>query len=70
MLVLSRHEDQRIFVGPDICITLVKVDRGKVRLGIDAPVGLLILREELAPPDWIAAHARQQEPPCEPSSAG
>lgn len=49
MLVLSRKLWERIYVGPDIVIQVVEVDRGKVRLGISAPRDLEILREELVP---------------------
>jgi len=47
MLVLSRKQSQRIVIGPHIRITVVKVERNQVRLGIDAPQGLVVLREEI-----------------------
>jgi len=47
MLVLSRKQSQRIVIGRDIRITVVKVERNHVRLGIDAPQGVVVLREEL-----------------------
>ena len=47
MLVLSRKQSQQIVIGPDIRITVVKLDRNQVRLGIEAPRGMTILREEL-----------------------
>ena len=48
MLVLARKIGQKIFIGDDIEITVVSVTaRGEVRLGIEAPSNLLILREEL-----------------------
>ncbi len=47
MLVLSRKRFERILIGPDIRITIVKVDRSQVRLGIEAPPDHAILREEL-----------------------
>ena len=47
MLVLTRKLSQQIMVGRDIRITVVKVERNQVRLGIDAPQGVAILREEL-----------------------
>jgi carbon storage regulator len=47
MLVLTRKQSQQIVIGPDIRITIVKLDRNQVRLGIDAPPGMTILREEL-----------------------
>lgn len=47
MLVLSRKLSQRFRVGPDIQITIVKIDRNSVRIGIEAPDGVRICREEL-----------------------
>ncbi len=49
MLVLSRKLGERIFIGEDIVITLVDIDRGKVRIGIQAPRDVPIYREELLP---------------------
>ncbi|OHB78422.1 MAG: carbon storage regulator [Planctomycetes bacterium RBG_16_64_10] len=49
MLVLSRRESQRIKLGSSIVVTVVRVSGDKVRLGIDAPSDVLILREELDP---------------------
>jgi carbon storage regulator CsrA len=34
-------------IGPDIKITVVKVDRNQVRIGIEAPADVTILRDEL-----------------------
>ncbi|MFI5461097.1 MAG: carbon storage regulator [Isosphaerales bacterium] len=47
MLVLSRRQSQQIVIGRDIRITVVKVERDQVRIGIDAPKGVIVLREEL-----------------------
>jgi carbon storage regulator len=47
MLVLSRKTSQQIMIGHDIVITVVKIDRSQVRLGIEAPAGVPILRHEL-----------------------
>jgi len=59
MLVLSRKESQRVRLGKDIVLTIVRVSGDKVRLGIEAPSDLLILREELdsgqSPPTKAAA---------------
>jgi carbon storage regulator len=51
MLVLSRKRGERILLGEDIVITVVEIDRGKVRLGIQAPRSLAVYREEIAPRD-------------------
>lgn len=51
MLVLSRKQSQRIKLGDSIVITVVRVAGDKVRLGIDAPRDMLVLRDELEPHD-------------------
>ena len=48
MLVVSRKPGERILVGDKIAITVVKVGGGAVRLGIEAPAELAVMREELA----------------------
>lgn len=47
MLVLSRRERERIRLGDSIVITVVRVARDRVRLGIEAPPNVLVLRGEL-----------------------
>jgi carbon storage regulator len=49
MLVLSRRENERIQLGDSIVLTVVKVAGDRVRLGIEAPSDVLILRTELEP---------------------
>ncbi len=47
MLVLSRKESEKIILGDDIVLTIVRVSGDRVRLGIQAPKDMLILRHEL-----------------------
>jgi carbon storage regulator len=47
MLVLSRKLLEGIVIGTDIRITIVKVERNHVRLGIEAPSDVVVVREEL-----------------------
>ena len=47
MLVLSRKESQRIKLGDSIVVTVVRLSGDTVRLGIEAPTDLLVLRAEL-----------------------
>ncbi len=47
MLILSRHAGEAIRIGEDVRIVVVHVGGGKVRLGIEGPKQLRILREEL-----------------------
>lgn len=47
MLVLSRKVGERIWIGPEISVTIVRIAGGAVRLGINAPPELAVVREEL-----------------------
>ncbi len=47
MLVLTRKETQRIRIGDEITLTVVRIDGNKVRIGIEAPRGIAIQRSEL-----------------------
>jgi carbon storage regulator len=49
MLVLSRKLNEKIIVDGDITITVVKIDRNQVRIGIEAPGHIPVYREELLP---------------------
>jgi carbon storage regulator len=48
VLVLSRKVGQRILIGDKIYVTVVKVGHGGVRIGVEAPPELAVVREELA----------------------
>ncbi len=47
MLVLSRKLDESIVIGDGIVVKVISVDKGVVKLGIDAPKNLSIVRSEL-----------------------
>ena len=47
MLVLSRKVVDRIHIGSDIAVTIVKVSGGTVRIGVEAPPHMAIVRDEL-----------------------
>ena len=47
MLVLSRKESQQIRLGDSITLTIVRLTGDRVRLGIEAPEDVVILRQEL-----------------------
>jgi carbon storage regulator len=47
MLVLSRKLSERILIGDDIAVTVVRITPHTVRIAIDAPKSVLIVREEL-----------------------
>lgn len=48
MLVLSRKVGERILIGDKVFVTVVKIGHGGVRLGVDAPPEMAVVREELA----------------------
>jgi carbon storage regulator len=47
MLVLSRKVGERVLVGDKVVITVVRIGPNAVRLGIEAPKEMNIVREEL-----------------------
>ena len=47
MLVLSRKSGERILIGDDVSITVVRIGPNSVRIGIEAPKSMNIVREEL-----------------------
>jgi carbon storage regulator len=47
MLVLTRKLQEQIVIGENIVVTVVKIDRNQIRLGIDAPAKVRVLRDEL-----------------------
>lgn len=47
MLVLSRKVGERILIGDNISVTIVRVAQGTVRIGVEAPQELPIVREEI-----------------------
>jgi carbon storage regulator len=49
MLVLSRKLGEKIVINGDIVVTVVKIDRNQIRIGIEAPKDIAIYRQEIAP---------------------
>ncbi|HVJ81550.1 MAG TPA: carbon storage regulator [Planctomycetia bacterium] len=47
MLVLTRKQSERVRIGPDITLTIVRIDDNKVRIGIEAPSHVPVQREEI-----------------------
>jgi carbon storage regulator CsrA len=47
MLVLARKLDEAIVIGDDISIRVISIEKGVVKLGIDAPKNVSIMRNEL-----------------------
>jgi carbon storage regulator len=47
MLILTRKEGEKVFIGSDIKINIISVSENQVKIGIEAPANYKILREEL-----------------------
>ena len=62
MLVLSRKNGETIFIGDRIKVSVVKLDGGKVRLGVEAPANVRILRGELE--QWSTVPAKKSGRTC------
>ena len=60
MLVLTRQPDETIMVGDDIEIKVVGIDRGQVRLGITAPLEVIVHRKEV----WETIRRESREAAC------
>jgi carbon storage regulator len=56
MLILTRRPGERVVIGEDILITVMGVSGHTVRLGIAAPEGIPIYREEI----WLAVKEENQ----------
>lgn len=47
MLILTRKLGEGLFIGDDIRITVVEIRGRQIRLGIEAPSHVVVLREEV-----------------------
>jgi carbon storage regulator len=47
VLVLSRKLDEQILIGDDVVLTVVRIEGDKVKIGIEAPIGVRVDREEV-----------------------
>ncbi len=70
MLVLSRKLGEKLCIGDNVVITVVDIDRGKIRLGIEAPRDVPIYRQELLPlvaplPPAPPANDDRRQRPCD-----
>ncbi|MGE0377849.1 MAG: carbon storage regulator, partial [Planctomycetaceae bacterium] len=48
MLVLTRKQSETIHIGDDVVIKIIQTGRGSIKLGIEAPVAVRVLRGEVA----------------------
>ena len=66
MLVLSRKQSERIRVGNDIVVTVVRLSGDKVRLGVEAPKEVPVHRNEV----YEAIRRNQQKPDAGEQAVG
>lgn len=57
MLVLTRKKNERILIGDDIVVSVADIRGDVVRIGIDAPRSVRIVREELDQPKPVENEA-------------
>lgn len=60
MLVLTRKEMQSIVITDNIVVTIRSIEGNRVKIGIEAPAKVRILRQEIA--DALADKEERQEP--------
>jgi len=51
MLILTRRTNEKIFIGDDIVLIVLGIENNRVKLGLDAPNEVPILREEVVSDD-------------------
>lgn len=66
MLVLTRKQAETIQIGDDIIIKVIQTGRGAIKLGIDAPTDVRILRGEVAEAAGNAGQTVALRPQIEP----
>ena len=47
MLILTRKSGEGLFIGDDVRITILEIRGKQIRLGIEAPASVVVLREEI-----------------------
>jgi len=63
MLVVSRKLGERIRIGKEIEVVVVKIDRNQIRLGVAAPRDVEVYRHEIAPPGRRTSAKRPKRSP-------
>jgi carbon storage regulator len=62
MLILSRKVGESIAIGDDIKVTVIKVQGGQVRLGIEASPDVTVLRQELVQETEAGCASKEKQP--------
>ena len=56
MLVLTRKRNEMIRIGDDVVVKVIKTGKGTVKIGIEAPANVRVLRGELTPFEATSPH--------------
>ncbi len=59
MLVLTRRLGERILIGDQIEVTVVRIGSGVVRIGVNAPAEMTVMRPEIRSPRRIGERRRR-----------
>ena len=63
MLVLSRKAGEHLQIGPDIYVTILEISKDRIRVGIEAPEDVKIIRTELKPLIDVPTHSPELSMP-------
>lgn len=61
MLVLTRKVGEQIQIGDGVTVTVVRISPGAIRLGVEAPTGVAILRDDAKADAQASAHCAASE---------
>jgi carbon storage regulator len=64
MLILTRRIGESLKIGPDITVVVMGVKGAQVRIGIDAPKDVTVLRQEVADRDKRDGREQGDRPEC------
>lgn len=62
MLVLTRKLNEKVIINGNIVVTIVKLGKDNVRIGIDAPEDVKIFREEICPEELNVPKQSRRKP--------
>jgi carbon storage regulator len=63
MLVLTRKVGEKIHIGEDIVVTLLEIKGNRIRLGVEAPISVTVLRSELMEKDLASLQVAEAGAP-------
>ena len=62
MLVITRKKDEGFFIGEDIKVTVIEIAKDRIRIGINAPSDVKIVRNELRDTEKLNVQAAVNKP--------